>query len=101
MLIYNVTCNVEFGIEENWLQWMKKEHIPKVLGTGKFFDHKILKLLGEHEDATGTTYAIQYFSKNIGLIDQYLNEDAPTLRKDHTDMFGTRFVTFRTLLEEV
>ena len=101
MLIYNVTVNVDFDVEEEWVHWMKTVHIPNVLATGKFFDSKLLKLLGEEPDATGTTYATQYFSKAIDLINTYLNEDVAALRQEHMDKFGSKTVAFRTLLEEV
>ena len=36
MLVYNVTVKVNTDIHEEWLEWMKKTHIPEVLATGYF-----------------------------------------------------------------
>ena len=35
MIIYNVTSNIDESIHDEWLNWMRQEHIPQVLGTGK------------------------------------------------------------------
>ena len=40
MYIYNVTINIEETVHDKWLHWMKEEHIPAMLATGKF--HKAL-----------------------------------------------------------
>ena len=67
MLIYNVTVKVETGIEAQWVQWMKTEHIPQVLATGCFTGHKMLKLISEPA-TDGVTYAIQYFVQHAKLL---------------------------------
>ena len=36
MIIYNVTCSIDSDIVEDWLDWMKKTHIPDILDTGFF-----------------------------------------------------------------
>ena len=58
MIIYNVTVNVDDSVIEQWLVWIK-EHIPKVLATGKFTEAKLTKVLVE-EQMGGQTYSIQY-----------------------------------------
>lgn len=101
MLIYNVTVNIEPEVEVEWKQWMKNTHIPEVLATGRFTGSKFLRLLNEVPDATGSTYAIQYYADNIGQIEAYLENEAPAMRKSHDVAFGSKFVAFRTVLEEV
>ncbi len=101
MLIYNVTVNIDTDVEEEWKQWMKNVHIPEVLATGRFTGFKFLRLLNEVPDATGNTYAIQYYAENIGQIETYLDTEAPAMRKSHDEAFGSKFVAFRTVLEEV
>ncbi len=101
MLIYNVTVNIDDEVEEEWKIWMRDVHIPEVLATGRFTGYKFLRLLNETPEATGATYAIQYFVADIGELNEYLNTEAPVLQKSHQDKYGNRFVAFRTLLEEV
>ena len=101
MIIYNVTINVEDSIGEEWLDYMKNEHIPDVMKSNCFVDFKINKVLTRHEGETGTTYAIQYRSKSMADYENYQANHAPALQKDHTDKYGGKFVAFRTLLEEI
>ena len=101
MILYNVTVNVEPGVEEEWISWMKEIHIPEVLETGCFTSHKFLKLLNESPEATGTTYAIQYFAPGITSLNRYLDNFAPDLQKKTLDRYQDKTVSFRTFLEEV
>ncbi|MEQ9302638.1 MAG: DUF4286 family protein, partial [Marinoscillum sp.] len=36
MILYNITVNVQEGVQEDWLNWMKAVHIPEVMQTGCF-----------------------------------------------------------------
>lgn len=101
MILYNVTINVDTDVELEWVLWMKTVQIPDVLQTGCFVDYKMLRLLNDDPEATGTTYAVQYFSTNLGLLERYLNEYAPMLQRRHLEKFPNKFVAFRTFLEEV
>lgn len=101
MFIYNVTVNIDESILSDWLQWMKSEHIPEVMATGRFTEHRLLKLLSVQEDETGGTYAIQYYAETLGHIEGYLNVEAPALQKKHLDRYQNRAIAFRTVLEMV
>ena len=101
MILYNVTVNVAPGIEDEWIHWMKSVHIPEVMATGRFTKHRFLKMLSEHPDAEGNTFAIQYFAKQISDLEAYLNKEAPALQKTHMEKYGEKCLAFRTVLEEV
>jgi hypothetical protein len=101
MILYNVTVNVEENTQPEWLQWMKKEHIPEVMATGKFVDWKIYKILNRQADETGITYSIQYFAKNIEDYNDYQRDFAPALQLQTLQRYGEKIMAFRTLLETV
>ncbi|MFY0689852.1 MAG: DUF4286 family protein [Cyclobacteriaceae bacterium] len=101
MIVYNVTINIEPAVEQDWLIWMKTEHIPRVMETGFFLNNRMLRLLNEQPDATGTTYAIQYTAADIGKLEEYLEKEAPRLQQESLQAFPNKFVAFRTFLEEV
>ncbi len=101
MILYNVTVNVEDEVLEDWLSWMKTEHIPEVMATGCFVEHKMLKLLTDDAEAQGGTFAVQYYVEDISLLDHYLQEHAPLLRQKHMERYLNKCVSFRTLLEEI
>jgi gamma-glutamylcyclotransferase (GGCT)/AIG2-like uncharacterized protein YtfP len=100
MLIYNVTINIEDDAHDEWLFWMKEQHIPDMLRTGKFLEATMCQVLIE-EDMGGTTYSVQYKVKDRGTLEMYYKEDAAALRNDAMKRFGKQFVAFRTELEVV
>lgn len=99
MIIYNVTVNIENDVHDEWLNWMKNQHIPDVMKTNCFIDNKICKVLVEEEQ--GTTYSIQYTTQDMATLEKYQREYAPRLQKEHSERFANKFVAFRTLLEVV
>lgn len=100
MLLYNVTVGIDAASEAEWLRYMKDTHIKAVMATGMFVSHKMYKVLHDSEDGT-ISYSVQYFARNIGDVQQYLEKFAPPLIEEHRKMFQNRHVTFMTLLEEV
>jgi Domain of unknown function (DUF4286) len=100
MVIYNVTVKLEEAIHEQWLQWLKEEHIPDVIATGCFTKATILRLL-ETDDSEGPTYAIQYFAESKENYNQYIENFAPEMRQRSYAKWGNRFVAFRSLMQVV
>lgn len=96
MFIYNVTVTLEDSIHDEWLKWMKEVHIPDVMQTGLFTEHKICKVMTEEAE---NTYAIQYTFHTMADMDKYQKEHAPRLQKEHKDKFKDKFAAFRTILE--
>ncbi|PJB16167.1 MAG: DUF4286 domain-containing protein [Flavobacteriales bacterium CG_4_9_14_3_um_filter_32_8] len=101
MIIYNVTVNVEEEIHADWIVWMKEVHIPAVMNTGVFIENKICKVLSTTEDETGHTYAVQYTCLSMEDLENYQQNHAPRLQKEHLDRYQGKFVAFRTLLEVI
>jgi hypothetical protein len=100
MVIYNVTIKLEETIHQQWLAWMKEEHIPDVINTGCFTKATMLRLL-EIDDSEGPTYAIQYFADSKKEYDTYIEKFAPEMRQRLFNKFGNKFVAFRSLMEAV
>ena len=99
MLLYNVTVGLDKDIEQEWVQWMKKKHIPDVINTGMFVSAKMYKVLHDQED-NSVSYSVQYFARSIENIQQYLDVFAHNLREEQKQRYPNN-VAFRTLLEEV
>lgn len=97
MFIYNVTVNVDATVHDEWLDWMRKVHIPDVMRTGCFVESRMLKVL--HVEDEGATYSVQYTFLRMSDMEEYRAKHAPRLQKDVYDKFGDKFVAFRTLLE--
>jgi len=99
MYIYNVTINVVEDAHEEWLQWMKEEHIPQMLATGKFTKALMTRVLVE-EAMGGITYSVQYTTNNKETLEAYYQENASELRAA-SKRFKDKFVAFRTELEVI
>lgn len=100
MIVYNITIKIIPEIEKEWVKWQKEEHIPDVLASGQFTDHKFYKLL-EQEESEGVTYVVQFFAPSQEHYDRYINESAPKLRKKTLDKWGNKFIAFRTVMQVV
>jgi hypothetical protein len=101
MILYNVTINLDESLEREWVQWMKNEHIPEVMQTGKFVEYKMFKVITRQPDETGVTYSIQYFAKTLADYESYNKDFGPALKMKTMQKYGERLAAFRTLLETV
>jgi len=99
MIIYNVTVNIDDNVHLEWVEWMKNEHIPKVMATGYFLENRMCRLMVEEE--SGTSYTIQYTLKNMADYEEYVKLHARALQKEHADKYHDKFVAFRSLMEVV
>ena len=99
MIIYKVEITVEAAIELEWLDWMKRVHVPDVVRTGCFTECRIYKVI---EAAPGDpVYVMQYHCRSLEEYHRYRDNFAPALQKEHTDRFAGRFRGARQLLEEI
>ena len=99
MIIYCVTIAIEAAIEHEWLDWMRRVHVPDVLRTGCFAVAAIYRVVEPDNDEP--TYVIQYNCSSMEDYQLYRDRFAPTLQKEHTERFSGRFRAFRQILHEV
>jgi hypothetical protein len=99
MIIYSVTVIIEPAVEQEWLDWMQRVHVPDVLRTGCFSECSIGKAV--ESDPGEPTYLLHYRCASLGEYHRYRDNFAPALQKDHTDRYAGRFRASRQLLEEV
>lgn len=100
MVLYNVTVKVDHEIHIDWIQWLREEHIPEVMGTGKFKESKLFKIMTDTEE-DGVTYSVQYFAESMTDYFDYINDHANEMRRKGKEKWGEKFVAFRTVLKEV
>ncbi len=100
MIVYNVTTKVTTAIQQDWLQWIKDEHIPDIINTGCFTYATILQLL-ETDDSEGPTYTVQYFAESKSLYNIYLEKFVAQMRQKAFDKWGDKFITFRSLMQVI
>lgn len=99
MLIYNVTTNIQEDVHEQWVEWMKTEHIPDMLNTQKFSKALMTRIMVE-EEMGGMTYSVQYTTESEEMLQRYYDENSADLRS-RSKQFEGKFVAFRTVMEVV
>lgn len=99
MYIYNVTINIQEDVHDKWVEWMKTEHIPDMLNTGKFTKALMTRVMVD-EEMGGITYSVQYTTESKEMLKRYYEEDAQDLR-GRSKAFEGKFVAFRTELEVI
>lgn len=100
MLIYNVTIKPDWSIHDDWLQWMKDEHIPEMLATKYFHKSQMVRLL-EVNDEDGPTYAVQYYAETKNHFAEFMALAFQGLREKSIAKWGTKLVVFDTIMEVV
>ncbi|MFN4895531.1 MAG: DUF4286 family protein [Pseudomonadota bacterium] len=98
-ILYNVTVNISEHRVDEWLTWMRSEHIPQMLGTGLFLGATIVRVLAFEQG--GKTYAVQYRCSSMQDFERYETEFAPGFRSKSEELFGDDAQAFRTILELV
>ena len=100
MFIYNVTTKVDTSIQQEWLHWMREDHIPDNINTGCFTKGTVFHLL-ELDDSEGPTYAIQYIAESKALYNRYVDQFAPTMSQKAFDKWGDKFIAFRSIMQVI
>jgi Domain of unknown function (DUF4286) len=99
MIIYSVKVTIEAAIEREWLDWMRRVHVPDVLRTGCFTGATTYKMFEPTSDEQ--TYVIQYQCSAMAEYQRYRDHFAASVQKEHGDRFSGRFRASRQILEEV
>lgn len=100
MIIYSVTISVDETIEKEWVQWMREEHIPEVLKTGKFSHCRFSKLVS-HKEEGYINFSAQYTCPSPKELQEYQEFFAKNLQKKSLEKFADKMHAFRTELEVI
>lgn len=100
MFIYNITLKVDHKVLQDWMRWQKEIHIPEMMATGCFVDHRFYELL-EHDEEDGKTFVLQFYTNSKSDYDHYLQNFATELKLKSAEKWMNHVVSFRTLLRNV
>lgn len=100
MILYNVTYKVDHEVNEDWMRWMRRVYIPRVMDTGKFDEHKLCQIMGVDE-SDGMTYSLQLMSPNMITFQLFQEKDAYLLQKAHMTRYKDHYVSFATIMKVV
>jgi len=100
MIIYSVTISIEESVEEEWMGWMRKTHIPEVMNTGKFISCRFSRLTSHKEEGL-RNYSAQYTCRSKKDLQDYQENFAKELQKKSMEKFADKMHAFRTELEVI
>lgn len=100
MLFHNITYNIDVNSEQDFLDWMRNTHVPKVMMTGFPKSFKILKLLTEIDNG-GVTYSFQYFFDSIEGFEVFENDYLDDLNDSVDKRYRGKYVFFPSLLQDI
>ena len=84
---YEVSMHVDSSIAEEWVEWMRTEHIPDVMQTGVFQSCQFLRVIEPAMDGHDS-FRITYEAKNLSAIQEYRIALSPALRDKHDARYG-------------
>ncbi len=99
-VIFNITVKVERSILQLWFRWVSNEIAPHMIGTNCFTKFTILKLL-EIDDADGSTYAVQFFSKSLTDYQRYAKDFPNDFTEKSFQKWGEKTMAFSTVMQVV
>ncbi|HWD86483.1 MAG TPA: DUF4286 family protein [Mucilaginibacter sp.] len=99
MLIYNETFIIDDAIVDDWLRWIRDNHIPSVLGTGSFDGYKLYTVLDSPNE--GITYCLQFQTTSVERYSDFYYKQMEAIHAAHNVRFEERFALFHTLMEGV
>ena len=99
MIIYNVTVTVQNEIVEEWLNWIRVEHIPEVLSTGLFIDSVLKRVITNYNDES--TFAVSYTCESMKKLHEYEVTWSKKLQKKHILKFGEKVTFFGQFLKKL
>lgn len=99
MLIYNETFIIDDTIVDDWLRWIRDNHIPSVLGTGSFDSYKLFTVLDSPNE--GITYCLQFQTTSVERYSDFYYKHLESIHAAHNKQFEERFALFHTLMETV
>lgn len=100
MLILNTTFLVSDKVQNQWLNWVREQHIPFMLSTKYFINPQIAKILS-HDTADGTSYSVQFQINNRETLEKWQREFAGKFEQNCNQIFGNEALFFSTILELV
>ncbi|MBC8600392.1 DUF4286 family protein [Parabacteroides acidifaciens] len=100
MIVYNTTFHIEKDIQEEGLDYLKKQYMPKAIASG-FLQHPCLRRVMHTEAEEGVSFSVQFHVKNVDTLNFWLQNEGGRLHKELVARFGHKIAGFSTLLEEI
>ncbi len=96
MITYQVRIKVQASICSEWITFMQKEHVPKLLATGLIHSSQVMKSREEE-----FLYIFHYHFLTEDKYHSYINQHADEMRAHVLERYEGKFHAERSLLDWV
>lgn len=97
MLIYNTTFQVDDGVHDSFLIWIKECYIPEIEKHGALKSPRMCRVLSHRDE--GSSYSLQWEVENSSLLHRWHLEQGARLNGELLKIFKDKVVGFPTLME--
>ena len=100
MIVYNTTYHANDKSAAQFVEWLKKEYVPKALADGKLSDPRLTMVLNA-ESNEGKNYSLQFRCASLDVLQDWYTKIGDDLVVALAQKFGHDVAGFSTLLEEI
>ena len=100
MIIYNITCKVDWAVQLRWIQWVQESYIPEMLSHRLFHHGQLVKLL-DADETDGPTYALQFYTKTLDNYRRFQTGAASSSLQHFYSIWKESVLTFSTVMQLV
>lgn len=101
MIIYNTTFHADKSIDKEFIEWIRREYIPKALAGGILAEPRLTRVFGHESDNGGQSYSLQFRAESLDGLSRWYESIGNSLVDSVAGKFGNAVAGFSTLLEEM
>lgn len=101
MYTYSLTISLDPEVEQQWLDYMKAEHIPALKACGYFDEIAVHQIVEPEPEDKSVTYNIQLVIGTMEHLRLYMQKEAPRIHGNHDKTFEKKFHAMDALLKNV
>lgn len=100
MIVYNTTFHADRSVEKDFLDWLKREFVPRAVECGRLSEPRLMLVMNAAE-SDGTNYSLQFRVADMETLEAWYGDTGCDLVELLSRTFGDRVAGFSTLLEEM
>lgn len=96
-VLYEVTLDVDAGIEAEYRAWLR-DHVAQMLALPGFVDARTAEVLEPAPAPGRVVFCVHYWLRGMAVLQAYFDHHAAAMRGDGAARFGDRFHATRRVL---
>lgn len=100
MILYNTTFIVEEKVNEEWLNWLKSEHVNDYLKSSCFLGARLGKITS-HVEPGAISYSLQFFANDELILTNFKDNYLAEIQQKSLQKFGTNVLSFASEMEHI